>query len=234
MIPASCAVASASPFGSSRSRAAVSGAMRTVARATARRRESGFVADVDHPHGPRLVDVGEVAHRRRYRFAEVHAARAGAATPPRPSRRAPAVEHVDHPPEAVHRLRRRTGTTTAPAARPESRSTNFTCVQLVEPVASRACGRSRTPSRRPTSPGRRRTSRRRRSSRPSPASSRRARRRARSRSRVQTLAPSPNGESFASRTASSSSPNGATVTTGPKISSRSIRAATRRSAPSAR
>src|SRR6476620_3689122 len=42
MIPATCAVARASPFGSSRKRRAVSGAIRTVARATARRRESGL------------------------------------------------------------------------------------------------------------------------------------------------------------------------------------------------
>ena len=43
MIPATCAVASASPFGSSRSRRAVSAAIRTSARATARRRETGFL-----------------------------------------------------------------------------------------------------------------------------------------------------------------------------------------------
>src|SRR5580765_1158625 len=42
MMPASCAVASASPFGSSRSRRAVSGAIVTVAAATARRRENGL------------------------------------------------------------------------------------------------------------------------------------------------------------------------------------------------
>src|SRR5690349_7367304 len=42
MIPASCAVASASPFGSPRSCRAVSGDMRTVAAATARRRDSGL------------------------------------------------------------------------------------------------------------------------------------------------------------------------------------------------
>ena len=42
MIPASCAVASASPFGSARRRAAVSGAMCTTARATARRRCDGL------------------------------------------------------------------------------------------------------------------------------------------------------------------------------------------------
>ena len=42
MIPASWAVASASPFGSSRSRCAVSGAIRTLPRATARRRDIGF------------------------------------------------------------------------------------------------------------------------------------------------------------------------------------------------
>ena len=57
MIPATCAVASASPFGSSRRRRAVSGAIRTAARATARRRESGFAADVDHP---------DVARSRRH------------------------------------------------------------------------------------------------------------------------------------------------------------------------
>src|SRR6478735_6850403 len=42
MTPATWAAASASPFGRSRSRRAVSGAMRTVARATARRRETGL------------------------------------------------------------------------------------------------------------------------------------------------------------------------------------------------
>ena len=42
MIPASWAVVSASPFGSSRSCRAVSGAMRTSAAATARRREAGL------------------------------------------------------------------------------------------------------------------------------------------------------------------------------------------------
>src|SRR4051794_1537529 len=42
MIPASCAVVSASPFGRSCSRFAVSGAIRTAPRAVARRRESGF------------------------------------------------------------------------------------------------------------------------------------------------------------------------------------------------
>src|SRR5438552_1057631 len=42
MIPASCAVASASPFGSSRSRAVVPGDIRTSARATARRRDKGL------------------------------------------------------------------------------------------------------------------------------------------------------------------------------------------------
>ena len=42
MTPASSAVASASPFGRSRSRCAVSGAMRTRADATARRRDSGL------------------------------------------------------------------------------------------------------------------------------------------------------------------------------------------------
>src|SRR5436190_4096466 len=42
MIPATWAVASASPFGRSRSRRAVSGAMRTSARATARRRETSL------------------------------------------------------------------------------------------------------------------------------------------------------------------------------------------------
>src|SRR4051794_15802057 len=42
MIPASWAVVSASPFGRSRSRRAVSGAIVTDAAATARRRESGF------------------------------------------------------------------------------------------------------------------------------------------------------------------------------------------------
>src|SRR4249919_594578 len=42
MMPASCAVTSASPFGSSRSRRAVSGAICTAARATARRCESGL------------------------------------------------------------------------------------------------------------------------------------------------------------------------------------------------
>ena len=60
MIPASCAVASASPFGSSRSIRAVSAAMRTSARATARRREIGLGADVDHPDRARLVDVRKV------------------------------------------------------------------------------------------------------------------------------------------------------------------------------
>ena len=64
MIPASWAVASASPFGSSRRRRAVSGAIRTVAAATARRRESGFAADVHHLHVAGLADVREVAHRR--------------------------------------------------------------------------------------------------------------------------------------------------------------------------
>ena len=62
MIPASCAVASASPFGSSRSCAAVSGAIlhdRPRDGATALHR---LGADVDHPHGARLVDVREVAH----------------------------------------------------------------------------------------------------------------------------------------------------------------------------
>src|SRR4051812_12064151 len=42
MMPATCAVASASPFGSSRRRRAVSGAIRTVACATARRRDIGL------------------------------------------------------------------------------------------------------------------------------------------------------------------------------------------------
>jgi hypothetical protein len=42
MIPASCAVTSASPFGKSRSRSAVFGAMRTLERARARRLDSGF------------------------------------------------------------------------------------------------------------------------------------------------------------------------------------------------
>src|SRR5688500_15092813 len=42
MIPASCAVVNASPFASSRSCRAVSGAMRTSAAATARLRETGL------------------------------------------------------------------------------------------------------------------------------------------------------------------------------------------------
>src|SRR5215210_5240123 len=42
MIAASCAVTSASPFGSSRRRAAVAAGMRTSPRATARRRDSGL------------------------------------------------------------------------------------------------------------------------------------------------------------------------------------------------
>src|SRR2546423_2196987 len=42
MIPATCAVASASPSGSSRSRRAVSAPIRTSARATARRREGSL------------------------------------------------------------------------------------------------------------------------------------------------------------------------------------------------
>src|SRR5262245_45089519 len=42
MIPATWAVVSASPFGKSPSLATVSGAMRTTARATARRRTIGF------------------------------------------------------------------------------------------------------------------------------------------------------------------------------------------------
>src|SRR4051794_21925914 len=42
MIPASCAVARASPFGSSASFEAVSGAIRTTARARARRRDTGL------------------------------------------------------------------------------------------------------------------------------------------------------------------------------------------------
>src|SRR5918999_3927361 len=42
MIPATCAVARASPLGSARSRAAVSGAMRTNARARAGRRSLGL------------------------------------------------------------------------------------------------------------------------------------------------------------------------------------------------
>ena len=53
-----------------------------------------------------------------------------------------------------------------------------------------------------------------------PACSAEATREARSRSRVQTLALRPNGESFVSWTASRSSLNGWTATTGPKISSR--------------
>ena len=59
MIPASCAVVRASPFGSSRSCRAVSGAMRTSAAATARRRESRLVADVHHADCARRVDVRE-------------------------------------------------------------------------------------------------------------------------------------------------------------------------------
>src|SRR4051794_10198344 len=42
MIPASCAVTRASPFGNSRRRRAVSGAISTLARATARRRDRGL------------------------------------------------------------------------------------------------------------------------------------------------------------------------------------------------
>ena len=47
-----------------------------------------LLADVDHPHGPRLVDVREVAHRRRYRLPRCtsprrwrHAAEAFAPSP---------------------------------------------------------------------------------------------------------------------------------------------------------
>ena len=50
-----------------RSRRAVSGAMRTLARATARGADSGLRADVDHVHAARLVDVRELAHRHPVR-----------------------------------------------------------------------------------------------------------------------------------------------------------------------
>ena len=64
MIPASCAVASASPFGSSRSRRAVSGAIRTVARRDRAPPRQRLAADVDHANRAGLVDMREVAHRR--------------------------------------------------------------------------------------------------------------------------------------------------------------------------
>ena len=55
MIPATCAVASASPFGSSRNRRAVSGAIRTVARATRAAPCERLAADVDHANVTRLA-----------------------------------------------------------------------------------------------------------------------------------------------------------------------------------
>ena len=61
MIPASWAVVSASPFGSSPSRATVSGAISTRRPGDGAAAGERLVADVDHPHGAVRVDVGEVA-----------------------------------------------------------------------------------------------------------------------------------------------------------------------------
>ena len=105
-IPAICATTSASPFGRARRRAAVSGAIWTVASATARRRGQGLPADVDHGDLARcLVHVGEIAHRRalrsrwtrpeRWRGCGSHACR-----------RAVAVKRAEHAAEPVdHALR---------------------------------------------------------------------------------------------------------------------------------
>ena len=64
MIPASCAVVSASPFGSSRRRCAVAGAMRTRPDATARRRDSGLPPTSTIRTVSGLVDVRQLGHRR--------------------------------------------------------------------------------------------------------------------------------------------------------------------------
>src|SRR3954466_9712087 len=89
-MPASLAVTSASPFGSEASCPTVSGATRTTARATARRRGrrlspgathrprhrapagERLVADVHHPHLAGLVHVGELIHDPDPRPAGYH------------------------------------------------------------------------------------------------------------------------------------------------------------------
>ena len=62
MIPASCAVVSASPFGRSRSRAAVSGAMRTTRARDGTAALRRLAADVDHLHRAALVHVRQLVH----------------------------------------------------------------------------------------------------------------------------------------------------------------------------
>ena len=71
MIPASLAAATASPFGSSESREAVSGATRSVA--SARSHDGARAAslpDVDHPDLTGLVQVRARSRPRKYRCPE--------------------------------------------------------------------------------------------------------------------------------------------------------------------
>ena len=64
MIPASCAVASASPFGSSRRIRAVSGGHPHLGPRDGAPAHRLLAADVDHADGARLVDVRQVVHQR--------------------------------------------------------------------------------------------------------------------------------------------------------------------------
>ena len=153
MIPASCAVVSASPFGRSRRRRAVSGAIRTTARATARRRCDGFAADVDHLHRPALVDVREVAHaqiplRHRDQRPPFAPRRPRACASRRARRRGRGTRASP---------RRRRGTTTA-RERVPSRGRRTSERSGRRGRASSACARSPTAPR--AAPGRLRRSRR--------------------------------------------------------------------------
>ena len=62
MIPASCAVVSASPFGRSPSRATVSGCSSTTRACDGAAALLRLAADVDHAHRAGLVDVRQLTH----------------------------------------------------------------------------------------------------------------------------------------------------------------------------
>ena len=197
MIPASCAVASASPFGRSRSRARRLRRHRAPApRATARRRDSGFAADVDHPDRAGLVDVRELAHRRAYRRATCASSRRWRHAARQRSRPV-AVQHVEHARERRSRRARRTGTTTARRTRPRSESTILHLHAARTARASSASARSPSSFTPPHGAWPARTSSRSRSSTPSRPRCARATRSAFARSRDHTLAPRPNSLSFA-------------------------------------
>ena len=220
MIPASCAVTSASPFGSSRRRRAVSGGHPHARRRDRTAPRDRLRADVDHANRrrtPRRARARSSAHvaLREMREAAAVRPRAAQACPRRAATRArPRTRRRARGPYGYHH-----GTCT----RPRSESTSLMLRELVQPVLRVRAAEAGLLAAAPRRRARRRTRCRGRSSTPCPASMRDASARARDVSRVQMLAPS--AERGSVREPRPPRPRRRTagrVTTGPKTSSRSM------------